>query len=267
MRDLTITLIQTTTAWHDAPANRLAYDEQLEHLDVAGDVVVLCEMFTTGFTMASAEQAENMDGPTVAWMLEQARRLDAVVCGSVVIREADAYYNRFLWARPDGEVEHYDKRHLFRMADEHAHYAPGRARRVFEWRDWRICPQVCYDLRFPVFSRNRGDYDLLLYVANWPSPRTAQWLALLRARAIENQCYVAGVNRIGLDGNDVPYAGGSGCWDPLGRSLVEAGEVHQVLRVGLDGAALAAYRSGFPAWKDADRFHIEGDVAAEDGLT
>lgn len=267
MRDLKLTLLQTETVWHDPPANRLAYGERLARLDGPGDVVVLCEMFSTGFTMASSEQAETMDGPTVAWMLEQAKRMDAVLCASAVIREGDAYFNRLLWARPDGRLEHYDKRHLFRMAGEHAHYAAGQERRVFQWRDWRICPQICYDLRFPVFSRNRNDYDLLLYVANWPAPRTAQWLALLRARAIENQCYVAGVNRIGLDGNDVPYAGGTGCWDPLGRTLVEAGEVHQVLQVELDGAALGAYRSGFPAWMDADGFHIEGDSAGGGGST
>lgn len=259
MRNLTVTMIQTDTAWHDPAANRRAYDERLAGLTVPGDVVVLCEMFSTGFTMASTEQAEAMDGPTVNWMREQAARLDAVVCGSVVITDREAFFNRFVWARPDGGVEYYDKRHLFRMANEQMHYAAGRERRVFTFRDWRVCPQVCYDLRFPVFSRNRSDYDLLLYVANWPAPRTSQWLALLRARAIENQCYVAGVNRIGIDGNEVPYAGGSGCWDPKGRSMVEAGEVHQVLQVELDGPALGAYRSSFPAWMDADQFHIDGE--------
>jgi len=258
VRDLSLTLIQADTVWHDPSANRQAYDERLARLRAPGDVVVLCEMFSTGFTMAAREQAEPMAGPTVTWMLEQALLLDAVVCGSVVINDEDACFNRFIWARPDGVLEHYDKRHLFRMADEQSHYAAGRERRVFTWRDWRFCPQVCYDLRFPVFSRNRSDYDLLLYVANWPAPRASQWLALLRARAIENQCYVAGVNRIGIDGNDVPYAGGSGCFDPLGRRLVEAGEVHQVLRVELDGGALGAYRSSFPAWMDADQFHIDG---------
>lgn len=258
MRDLTLTLIQTETVWHDAAANLRAYDERLAGLQQAGDVVVLCEMFSTGFTMASREQAETMDGRTVTWMLRQAARLDAVVCGSVVITEGGACHNRFIWARPDGAVEHYDKRHLFRMADETSHYVAGLERRVFAWRHWRICPQVCYDLRFPVFSRNRSDYDVLLYVANWPAPRTSQWLALLKARAIENQCYVAGVNRIGVDGNGVAYAGGSGCWDPVGRSLVEAGKVHQVLQVKLDGQALKAYRTNFPAWMDADQFHIEG---------
>ena len=259
MRDLKLALIQADTVWHDPAANRVAYSERLARLPGPVDVVVLCEMFSTGFTMASREQAEAMTGPTVAWMLEQALLLDAVVCGSVVIADQDAYRNRFIWARPDGVVEHYDKRHLFRMANEQSHYAAGRERRVFSWRDWRICPQVCYDLRFPVFSRNRSDYDLLLYVANWPAPRSSQWLALLKARAIENQCYVAGVNRIGTDGNDVPYAGGSGCWDPLGRSFVEAGEVHQVLQVKLDGSTLSDYRSSFPAWMDADQFHIDGE--------
>ncbi len=259
MRDLTLTLIQADTVWHDPPANRRAYDARFAQLAMPGDVVVLCEMFSTGFTMAAREQAEPMNGPTVTWMLEHAARLEAVVCGSLVIADQEACHNRFIWARPDGVVEHYDKRHLFRMANEQAYYAAGQQRRVLTWRDWRIFPQVCYDLRFPVFSRNRSDYDVLLYVANWPAPRTSQWLALLRARAIENQCYVAGVNRIGLDGNGVPYAGGSGCWDPLGRSLVEAGEVHQVLQVELDGPALGAYRSSFPAWMDADHFHIDGE--------
>lgn len=260
MRDLNLTLIQTDTVWHDPSANRRAYARRLARLQAPSDVVVLCEMFSTGFTMAAREQAERMNGPTVTWMLEQAVQLDAVVCGSVVISDGGACFNRLVWARPDGVVDHYDKRHLFRMANEQSHYAAGGERRVFAWRDWRICPQVCYDLRFPVFSRNRDDYDLLLYVANWPAPRVSQWLALLRARAIENQCYVAGVNRIGIDGNDVPYAGGSGCWDPLGHKLVEAGEAHQVLRVALDGGALLSYRSSFPAWMDADQFHIDGEA-------
>ncbi len=264
MRNLTVTLIQADTVWHDAAANRRAYGERLARLaGNARDVVVLPEMFSTGFTMASHAQAEPMDGPTIAWMQAQSAALDAAVCGSLVISADGGYYNRFIWATPDGAVTHYDKRHLFRMAGEQEHYAPGSARRIIEWRDWIICPQICYDLRFPAFIRNRDEYDLLLYVANWPAPRSTQWQTLLAARAIENQCYVAAVNRTGLDGNDVPYAGGSGCWDPLGKRIVEAGEADQVLEVTLDAPALRAYRAAFPAWKDADRFYIESESTGE----
>ncbi|MEE4382887.1 MAG: amidohydrolase [Pseudomonadales bacterium] len=258
MRDLSLALLQTATHWHDPAANRAHFDGLLRDLAGGGvDLVVLPEMFSTGFTMASTEVAETMDGPTVAWLRERARDLDAGVCGSVVIEDGGRHYNRFLLALPDGALHHYDKRHLFRMAGEHEHYAPGTRRLVVPFRDWRICPQVCYDLRFPVFSRNRDDYDLLLYVANWPAPRAEQWRALLTARAIENQCWLAAVNLVGRDGNGVEYAGGSGIWDPLGGNRAFGAGSAQTIRLRLEAGPLEALRRDFPAWRDADRFTLE----------
>jgi predicted amidohydrolase len=260
VRDLRVTLVQTSTHWHDPTANRALFTARLAALEPT-DLVVLPEMFSTGFTMASAEQAETMDGPTVGWLREQAARLDAVVCGSVVIEEGGAHYNRFLAALPDGELVCYDKRHLFRMADEHAHYAPGSERVVFTFRDWRICPQVCYDLRFPAFARNRLDdaeagYDLLLYVANWPARRAAQWRALLAARAIENQAWVVGVNVIGEDGAGVIYRGDSGVWSFTGEAALGLEDRDADARFALSRTALDDWRSSFPAWKDADAFTL-----------
>lgn len=261
MRDLTVTLVQSATHWHDPAANRARFSERLAALEAPTDLVVLPEMFSTGFTMASAEQAESMDGPTVAWLAEQAARLDAAVCGSVVIEEGVGYFNRFVAALPDGELVCYDKRHLFRMADEHAHYAPGTERVVFTFRDWRICPQVCYDLRFPAFARNRLDdaeaaYDVLLYVANWPARRAAQWRALLAARAIENQAYVAGVNVLGEDGAGVVYCGDSGLWSFSGETEADLEDQSADARVVLSRSALDDWRAAFPAWKDADAFTL-----------
>jgi predicted amidohydrolase len=219
-------------------------------------------MFSTGFTMDSAGQAETMDGPTVDWLRAQAARLGAPVCGSLVIEAGGAHFNRFLLARPDGGLEHYDKRHLFRMAGEHEHYAPGAERLVFEVAGWRVCPQVCYDLRFPAFIRNRHDdgswsYDLLLVVANWPGRRATHWSTLLPARAIENLACVAAVNIVGTDGAGVEYAGGSGVWDAQGRRLAEAGARPQDLKVTLSAAELAEWREAFPAWLDADDFTLD----------
>lgn len=261
MRDLTVTLIQAATHWHDPAANRALFDARLDALAGPGDLIVLPEMFATGFTMASAEQAERMDGATVAWLRQRARDLDAALAGSLVIRDGDALYNRFLCALPDGGLVQYDKRHLFRMAGEHEHYCAGRERVVFEWRDWRICPQVCYDLRFPAFLRNGAgsaepDYDLLLFVANWPARRAAQWRTLLAARAIENLAFVAAVNIVGTDGNAVEHAGGSGVFDAEGRALAEAGPLAQDLRVSLPADHLEQWRQAFPAWMDADRFDL-----------
>ena len=261
MRDLSITLVQTHTVWHEPAANRERFAERLAGLAEETDLVLLPEMFTTGFTMASAEQAETMDGPTIAWLLDQAARLDAAVCGSVVVEEGGRHYNRFLAALPDGGLVAYDKRHLFRMADEHAHYSAGTERRVFTFRGWRICPQVCYDLRFPVFSRNRlaGEdavdaYDLLLYPANWPARRAHQWRTLLPARAVENLAYVAGVNVVGTDGAGIAYAGGSGLWSFTGEIAADLGDGDADARCLLSAGALADWRAAFPAWKDADDF-------------
>jgi len=179
-----------------------------------------------------------------------------VVTGSVRHGAADGLRNRMLWARPDGSITHYDKRHRFRMADEHPVYQAGDQRVIVELAGWRICLQICYDLRFPVWSRNRGDYDLLLYVANWPGARREHWRTLLRARAIENLSYVVGVNRVGIDGNGIEYAGDSAVLDPEGRALVDAGAEAGLFRCRLDAQKMVAYRTRFPAHRDADGFEL-----------
>ena len=261
--DLRVSLVQAATLWHDPAGNRALYGELVRALRGHSDLVVLPETFTSGFSNEAAGRAEGMDGESVAWMRALAVECAAVVTGSVVIAEGGSSYNRLLWMQPDGSCRHYDKRHLFRMADEHLRYGAGRERLLVEVGGWRVCPLVCYDLRFPVFSRNRWDaaagrfdYDLALYVANWPAPRRHAWRTLLAARAIENLAYVVGVNRVGRDGNDIEYAGDSVAHDMLGRPLVEFGAQPQVATVTLDAAALAAHRARFPAQLDADRFDL-----------
>ncbi len=256
MQPLTVALIQTATHWHDPAANRDMFDDWLARVPADANLVVLPEMFSTGFTMASAEVAEKMDGPTVAWMGDQARKLDAVVCGSLVIEEDGRYYNRFIWAQPDGGLGTYDKRHLFRMAGEHEHYSAGGAKVLFDICGWRLCPMVCYDLRFPVWFRNRGDYDILLCVANWPAARLPAWNTLLRARAIENQAYVAAVNILGTDGNGVEYGGGTSAYAPDGEVLVECFDDAALVMQTLDPARLDELRAAFPVAEDADSFHL-----------
>ncbi|HHQ13799.1 MAG TPA: nitrilase family protein, partial [Chromatiales bacterium] len=219
----------------------------------------LPEMFTSGFTMQPEDIAEDLHGPTLEWMQDVAKTHDLTLTGSYVVREAGQYFNRLIWMPPDGKFGCYDKRHLFRMAGEHQYYAPGRERQVFRLDGWRVCPLICYDLRFPVFSRGLDEYDLLLYVANWPAARRSAWTTLLPARAVENLCYVAGVNRTGTDANGIEYAGGSGVWDYLGRTLAEADDQPRNITVTLDGDALLRYRQKFPAHHDADRFQLLDD--------
>jgi predicted amidohydrolase len=259
---LRLTLVQADTVWHDAAANRRRLEDALASHAGRTDVVILPETFTTGFSNEAVATAEGMDGPSVAWMRAQARALDAAVTGSLQVREGDAVYNRLVWATPDDALQCYDKRHLFRMAREHERYASGSARLVVTFRGWRILPLVCYDLRFPVFSRNRAtgtdlEYDLLLYVANWPAARHEHWRTLLRARAIENLACVAGVNRAGTDGNGHPYAGGSTVIDAMGQVVVECDAAAQVADAVVSLEALRAYRARFPAQLDADRFTLE----------
>ena len=219
------------------------------------DLVVLPEMFSTGFTMDSCEMAETMGGETIAWLREQAAQRGVTIVGSVVIEDG-AYFNRLVWMPPDGRATVYDKRHLFRMAGEHEHYAAGRKRVVVTIGSWRVCLSVCYDLRFPVWLRCRNDYDLLLCVANWPAARQSAWNVLLCARAVENQCYAVGVNRIGTDGNGIEYGGGSAVYDWIGSALVEAADDPAVLTASLDLDAVADARQRFPAWRDADEFEV-----------
>ena len=257
MQDLRATLVQSMLHWEDAAANRAMFGDKLTGLKGTTDLIVLPEMFTTGFSMRSTELAEPMTGPTVAWMKEQAKALDAALYGSVIITEDGKYFNRGLFVKPDGQVTTYDKRHLFRFANETDHYSAGRERVVVEWRGWRILLQVCFDLRFPVFARNRGDYDAILYVANWPEARRFPWSQLLIARAIENQVYVAGVNRVGMDGKGMHYTGDSVVIDPRGAMIanVEASQ-EGVATIGLDRASLEDFREKFPVAMEADGFDL-----------
>ena len=254
--DLQLALIQTSLVWQDAGANREHFAGLLEQARGA-DLIVLPEMFSTGFSMDSAALAEPEDGPTSRWLSQRAQDLNAVVCGSLIIQAADgSYRNRLLWARPDGSQAHYDKHHLFRMAGEHKHYSAGEQQVVLDLKGWRVRPLICYDLRFPVWSRDAGGTDLLLYTANWPAARRQHWNRLLPARAIENLCYVVAVNRVGEDGKGHAYSGDSQVLDFQGESLLAAQDTDGVFRVSLSAVGLAAYRQRFPAHLDADSFSL-----------
>ena len=264
MQNLRISLVQGATRWHDPAGNRDYYGHLIAPLRGLTDLILLPETFTSGFSNDAIDQAEGVDGPTVAWLREQSRKLGAAITGSVQIRDEGDVYNRLFFATPDGGLQHYDKRHLFRYAREHERYAAGRDRLTVEYKGWRICPLVCYDLRFPVYSRNRFDverpggldYDLLLYVANWPAARAYPWKTLLRARAIENLCFVAGLNRVGTDGNGLDYSGDSAVIDFLGQPLSEATDEEVVTTTTLPAAQLLAHRERFPAMLDGDAFAL-----------
>lgn len=263
--DLRVALIQGDTLWHDPSGNRDYYGRLIASQAGQCDLIVLPETFTSGFSNEALADAETMDGPTVDWMRGIARQRGAVVCGSIQCRSEAQVFNRMLWVRPDGSLEHYDKRHLFRMAGEHQRYAAGREAITVELNGWRIRPLVCYDLRFPVFVRNRFDhslpagfdYDLVLFVANWPAPRRHAWRTLLMARAIENLAYCIGVNRVGTDGNEVSYAGDSAVLDFIGQPLVECGTQEAVVSVNLSAELLRRHRERFPAHLDADFFQFD----------
>ncbi|HRD52404.1 MAG TPA: amidohydrolase [Flavobacteriales bacterium] len=257
MRDLRVTIVQSMLHWEDAEANRSMFATKLSELKGGTDIVVLPEMFTTGFSMRSSELAEPMHGPTLAWMRAQAQLLDAAIYGSVIIEDKGERFNRGLFVTPDGEVSVYDKRHLFRFAHENEHYSAGRDRVVMQWRGWRILLQICFDLRFPVFARNRGDYDAILYVANWPEARRFPWSQLLIARAIENQCYVAGVNRVGMDGKGMHYSGDSVIIDPRGETAASVPPSTEGLASAtFDRNALEEFRAKFPVSLEADDFEL-----------
>lgn len=254
--DLRVTLVQHPLAWEDPDDNRRQFEELLGAHRPQTDLVLLPEMFTTGFSMNALANAEEPDGPTSEWMQRMAAEHDCAIAGSVAIGDADGVFNRLLFATPE-RIEFYDKRHLFRMAGEHKRYAIGQERVLLEWRGWRIKPEVCYDLRFPVFSRNRGDYDLLFYVANWPAPRAHHWRSLLMARAIENLACVVGVNRIGSDANGRDYQGDSLAIDANGVLLADLQNRDTLETVSFSGEALGKYREGFPAYLDADEFGLQ----------
>lgn len=254
---LSVTLLQSALSWHDPVANRAAFEESIFTLPQPTDLIVLPEMFTTGFTMEASAVAEPPRLTTHRWMQQMAAQTNAVVTGSYVVKEGGQFFNRLLWMQPDGQYATYDKRHLFRMAGEDAIYTAGTRRMVQLWRGWRICPLICYDLRFPVWSRNTPqDYDLLLYVANWPGVRQRAWDTLLQARAVENISYVAGVNRVGDDANGHHYGGGSAVIDYAGEVLFRQYEMPVVYQQTLSMDDLRAFRARFPADRDADSFSL-----------
>lgn len=256
LQPLSVTLVQGATRWHDAEANREYYGALVRGHAAATDLFVLPETFLSGFSNDTRASAETMDGPGVAWLRALAGEVGSTITGSLAIREGGTVYNRLLWATPDGDLRQYDKRHLFRMADEHHHYTAGSTRCVFRHNGWRLLTQVCYDLRFPVFSRLQGDYDAIVYVANWPARRRHHWRQLLIARAIENQSYVIGINRVGIDGNGVDYSGDSLIVDPLGEVVFDAGRRAGLFAVTLDLEVVRGWREKFPAWMDADDFRL-----------
>jgi omega-amidase len=266
IQPLIIAGVQTFLHWEDKAQNLHMLSEKLRAYTEPADVFVLPELFSTGFTMNAKAFAEPANGPTFKWMVDQARLKNAAITGSIIIEEGGQFYNRMMWVNPDGTSVHYDKRHLFRMAGEDQHYAPGNHRVIIQYKGWRICLMVCYDLRFPVWSRNRFrnndgamecEYDLLVYVANWPERRAHAWKTLLMARAIENLAYVVGVNRVGNDGNFIYHSGDSGILNFKGE-VMRTGIIsaEEIISDALSMQDLVQFRKAFPAGMDADAFTV-----------
>jgi predicted amidohydrolase len=252
MQDLNVTIFQTDLVWENIEANLANFDRLFGEVPPTSDLVVLPEMFSTGFTMRPKGLAEEMNGRTMQWLKGHATKLNVAIAGSLVIKEGEKYYNRLVFMRPDGTFDTYDKRHLFSMGSENLHYEAGSSRVVVEYKGWRILPLICYDLRFPVWSRYRGDYDMLLYVANWPTQRSLHWKTLLMGRAIENQCFTVGVNRIGVDANGNYHSGDSRVVSPLGEVFFENSHQSVVYTQVLSFQYLENIRKNLPFLKDRD---------------
>jgi omega-amidase len=270
MHDLKITLIQSDLHWEDIGANLAMFEEKIWRIGDPTDIIVLPEMFTTGFTMAAPRLAEMMNMRTTKWMRQMADQTGALIIGSFIAKVHNSYFNRLLWMEPGGHFKTYDKRHLFRMAEEQKTFMAGESLLIGSWKGWRICPLVCYDLRFPVWSRNRFDittrklaYDLLIYVANWPAARIEAWNTLLRARAIENLCYTIGVNRIGQDGKGIEYNGYSSIINPKGEGIFALDGIETIKTLELSSNSLQAFRDKFPAHMDADEFSVDLEQVQE----
>lgn len=270
MQDLKITLIQSDLHWEDVEANLAMFEEKIWQIGGTTDVIVLPEMFTTGFSMSAHKLAEHMNMRTTKWMRQMADQTGALILGSFIVTVHERYYNRLVWMEPGGNMKTYDKRHLFRMSGEQKTYTQGESLLIGTWKGWRICPLICYDLRFPVWSRNRWDasakklnYDLMIFVANWPMIRINAWDTLLRARAIENLSYVVGVNRIGIDGNNIEYNGHSSVISPKGDTFFVNEGDDASRTVELSAHSLQAFRDRFPAYIDADDFSIEFEALEE----
>lgn len=256
---LRLALVQSDLAWQDAEHNRVLLAQHIDGLAGSCDLIILPEMFTSAFAVGSGAIAEAPDGPTLEWMRSKALQLGAAIIGSIAVLDQGQRFNRLYFVTPQAEVYQYDKRHLFRMLGEDLRYAAGRDKLLLEYRGWRILPQICYDLRFPAWCRSTAQepWDLMIVVANWPAPRAGHWRTLLQARAIENLGYVAGVNRVGRDGNGLDYAGDSAVVDPLGVELLQAGSAQGVYRCDISRTALEDWRERFPAWMDADSFVLQ----------
>ena len=258
MQDLSVTLIQTNLYWENTTANLAMLEEKIALIDTPTDLIILPEMFNSGFTMNVNEVGQPMNFFVQKWMKQQAAQSNAVVTGSFIVKDGNHFFNRLLWMRPDGSFEQYDKRHLFRMGGEHHYFTGGTKKLIVELKGWKICPLICYDLRFPVWSRNINQaYDLLIYVANWPAVRSKVWDTLLQARAIENQAYVVGLNRVGKDGMDLIYSGNSTVIDFKGNQLFYEENIEIVTTQVLHKKSLAEFREQFPAYLDADSFDIK----------
>jgi len=262
MQDLSISLVQTTLAWEDPEANLRHFEEKMSDLTEATDLIILPEMFNTGFTMNAAANAEKMGGTSIQWMAKTALKKQCVICGSLIINENDIFYNRLIWMRPDGTFEQYDKKHLFRMSDEHLHFGAGDHKLIVELKGWKVMPLVCYDLRFPVWSKNeyydgQYAYDLLIYMANWPAIRSLAWTSLITGRAIENMAFAAGVNRIGEDGRGYEYNGRSMVAGPDGKSLLEIPhDQDNVSTIILKADPMLQLRAKLGVGKDWDNFNL-----------
>jgi predicted amidohydrolase len=278
MSTLTITTIQTHLHWEDKSANLKMLEQKISNIKEKTEIVVLPEMFSTGFSMKPELLFETMEGETVQWMKRTAAEKKIILTGSLIIKEDNNYYNRLIWMQPNGQYGVYDKRHCFAFAGEDDHYNAGTKRLIASVKGWKINLQVCYDLRFPVWSRQtplphamerglggEGEYDILIYVANWPERRIHAWKILLQARAIENQCYVVGVNRVGDDGNNIHYNGESMIVDPLGEVLYAKKDEEDIFTITLDKTHLQTVREKFPFLKDADYFMILNDAENEPG--
>lgn len=257
MQSLTVSIIQADLHWEDKDANLKMLEGKVLSVSKEAHIVVLPEMFSTGFSMRPEVLAETMDGDTLHWMRQLSAETKKIITGSLIIEEDEKYYNRLIWMMPNGIHYQYDKRHLFAYAGEDRHYNSGDNKLIVQVNGWRICPLICYDLRFPVWSRQSTErYDILMYAANWPERRNLAWKALLQARAIENQCYVIGVNRVGNDGNDIHYSGDSSIIDPLGAILWQHTEEEVIFTYTFEKESLIAVRDHFPFLNDADKFVI-----------
>jgi predicted amidohydrolase len=251
---INVTLIQSDIIWEDRISNLKKYQEKLNQIE-STDLIILPEMFTTGFSMSPKGISESMNGETIQWMKANASKMNTAICGSIIIEEDGKYFNRFIWVSPDGSIHHYDKRHLFSFAGENKNYTPGDEKIIIEYKGWKICPLICYDLRFPVWSRNSEDYDLLIYVANWPDKRKSAWKSLLTARAIENQCYVIGVNRVGEDSKNY-YSGDSSLINALGETLYTNSHIEEMYSTTISKYDLNKVRTQLPFLNDKDNYKI-----------